>query len=95
MELFRHEVLAQIVQTSPLPNPSADSGRINTILTIVFSITGSIALLVITVAGFRYVLSHGDPGAIAQAKNTILYALIGLVISISSIGIINFVIGNL
>jgi len=64
------------------------------ILTLTFSITGSIALLVITIAGFRYVISHGDPNLIAQSKNSIIYALVGLIISIFAIAIVQFVIGK-
>jgi hypothetical protein len=80
---------------NPLPTVNADNGAISNIMTIVFTITGAIAALVITVAGFRYVLSHGDPNLIAQSKQAIVYALIGLVVSISGAGIVNFVLGAL
>lgn len=95
MDVFRQKIIAAVVNTSPLPNPTADSARIQTILSTVFVITGAIALLTITIAGFRYTISHGDPRLIEQSKNAILYAVIGLVVSISAFAIINFVVGRL
>jgi hypothetical protein len=91
MDLIKQAVIAQIDLTT-LPHPSTGEDRIRVALTLAFSITGSIALLVITIAGFRYVISHGDPNLIAQSKNAIIYALIGLVISIFALAIVRFVI---
>lgn len=51
---------------------------------------GAIAVLIITLAGFRYVTSAGDPQSAAKAKNAIIYTLIGLVIALSAFGIISF-----
>lgn len=80
------------VATNTLPNGQASSATIQAALDIVFTLTGSIALLVITIAGFRYIISRGDPSATAQAKDAILYACIGLVISIAAYSIVNFVV---
>ena len=88
-ELFAQ---AQKINIDVLPQVSADTARVRVILNIVFSIVGAISLLVITIAGFRYVLSHGDSNLITQSKNTILYALIGLAVSLTAVAIINFVV---
>jgi hypothetical protein len=80
------------VNTSPLPNTPATQGEVGTALDIVFTVTGAIALLVITIGGLRYIISRGDPSATAQAKDTIMYALIGLVISIAAYSIVTFVV---
>jgi hypothetical protein len=82
--------LAQ-VDTGPLPKVSASGAKLQAILSIVFATTGAIALLIITVAGFRYVISRGDPNAIAGAKNAIIYAVVGLIISITAFSIVTFV----
>ncbi len=50
-------------QIHGLPTPSASSGAISTVLSIVFAITGSVALLVIVIAGFRYIIARGDPNS--------------------------------
>ncbi|MFA5004363.1 MAG: pilin [Candidatus Saccharimonadales bacterium] len=89
-----YHYLAQI-DTNSLPNHGngdVASTALSTVLQIVFGVTGAIALLVITIAGFRYVVSQGDPNSVAQAKNTIIYALVGLLISIAAFSIVTFVV---
>lgn len=82
--------LAQVVDTESLPNVNADQDRISAALTIAFSITGAIALLIITLAGFKYITTQGNPQEVAKAKNAIIYALVGLVISILAVAIVQF-----
>ncbi len=89
------DTIAQIITTKDiLPSVSADSARLRLILNLVFGIAGAIAMLVITVAGFRYVISHGDSSLIARSKNAIIYALVGLAVCITALGIVNFVMGK-
>lgn len=64
---------------------------INTILIVL----GMIAVIMIVIGGIRYTTSNGDPGSIKGAKDTILYAVVGLVIAILSYAIVNFVIERL
>jgi NADH:ubiquinone oxidoreductase subunit 6 (subunit J) len=45
--------------------------------------------------GLRYVVSGGNSAAVTTAKNTILYAVVGLVISFIAYAAINFVINSL
>lgn len=90
-ERFTSFLFAVVKIANPLPNVSADQDRVQLIMQIVFTITGAVSVLVITLAGFRYVLSHGDPNLIAQSKKTIIYALVGLVVSITATGIVTFV----
>jgi hypothetical protein len=92
--------LGQQVNVGPLPN--SDSGTqdignsfITTALGILFGTLGAICFLIITIAGFRYILSRGEPQAIARSKDTIIYAIVGLVICIAAEAIIGFVVGNL
>lgn len=58
--------------------------RINEIITQVINIfsivVGIVAVIMIIVGGFKYITSGGDSGNISSAKNTIIYAVIGLVI---------------
>jgi hypothetical protein len=82
------------LDVSNLPRTPATSNTIKNILTIVFSVVGALALLFITIGGFRYVLSQGDPQATGKAKNTILYALVGLIIAVTAQLIVTFVIGR-
>jgi hypothetical protein len=90
-------ILAQVsVDANQLGLPPAQAGPniIANVLRIVFGVAGGVALLIVTIAGFKYVLSQGNPQETAKAKNTILYALIGLVVCIAALGIVTFVIGE-
>lgn len=77
-----------------LPNPSADAGRIVEFANVAISIFAAVAVLVIVVAGFRYIIAKGEPQALTQAKNMIVYALIGLAVCVMAFAIVNFVIGR-
>lgn len=64
-------------------------------INILLYIAGIIAVIYVVVGGFRYVLSNGDSGAITKAKNTIIYALIGLAVVVMAYAIVNFVLDNI
>jgi TRAP-type C4-dicarboxylate transport system permease small subunit len=83
------------VSADPLPNPAADNNKIQAILAVVFGVLGALSLLMLTVGGFRYVASEGDPQAATRAKGTIFYSILGLVVSISAVAIVTFVIGRI
>jgi hypothetical protein len=87
--------LTQVTPGNNLPTAAADTTAIQTVLGIVFGIIGALALLMIVVSGLRYVLSAGDPQKTAQARNGIIYALVGLVIAITAEGIVHFLVGRL
>lgn len=71
------------------------SGTIKSVGNIIVFITGAISVLMIIIGGLRYALSGGDQGTISTAKNTILYAVIGLVVSVAAYAIVNFVLTNI
>jgi len=61
----------------------------------VFSIVvGAVSVIMIIVGGFRYIISGGDSGGVTAGKNTILYAIVGLVIVIFAQVIVRFVLTN-
>lgn len=61
---------------------------------IIVWITGIASVLMIIIGGFAYVTSSGDPQRLKGAKDSILYAVIGLVIALSAQMIISFVLDN-
>lgn len=67
------------------------SGLIANIANVLVFLVGSISVLMIIVGGIRYALSQGDPGQAAKAKNTILYAVFGVVAAIAAYAIVSFV----
>lgn len=87
--------LAQSITKGDIPNlPTTDlSGNtFETILQIVFGTAAAIAFLVIVIAGLRYTLSQGEPQGINRAKDTIIYAVVGLFVAMMAFSIVTFVI---
>lgn len=62
-----------------------------TILTVVMSITGALAVLFIVIGGLQYMTGAGDEKKTGVAKKTMTYAIIGLLIVILSLTIINMI----
>ena len=58
-------------------------------------IVGVVSVIMIIYGGFRYITSGGDSNGVTAAKNTILYAIIGLVIVALSQLIVRFILGRL
>lgn len=80
-------------------DPAADSKKIDdtisTIINIVSIVVGLVAVIMIIIGGFKYITSNGDSGAVSSAKNTILYAIVGLVVVALAQIIVRFVVGRL
>lgn len=64
---------------------------VRNIITIFSFIIGVVAVIMMMVGGFKYITSGGDSGNITSAKNTIVYAVIGLVVVAFSQSIVHFV----
>lgn len=68
---------------------------VNNILTTVINIfslvVGVVSVIMIIVGGLKYITSGGDSGNVSGAKNTILYAIVGLVIVALAQVIVRFV----
>jgi TRAP-type C4-dicarboxylate transport system permease small subunit len=79
-----------LVNSSSVPNGSPS---LQVILNIVLGVVGALAFLLIVLAGLRYTLSQGDPAKITAAKNSIVYAAIGLVIIAMAATIVNYALG--
>ncbi len=68
------------------------NGVFTQITNTVLYVVGIISVVMLIYGGLRYVISGGDSKKVTDAKNTILYAIIGLIISILAFAIVNFVI---
>ena len=64
---------------------------IKTIINVFSAIVGSISVIMIIIGGFRYITSAGDSNSVGGAKNTILYAIVGLIIVAFAQIIVQFV----
>lgn len=70
------------------------SGLVKKIINIFSIIIGVIAVIMIIIGGLKYITSGGDSGNVSSAKNTIIYALVGLVIVALAQFIVRFVLSN-
>lgn len=61
--------------------------------TLIF-VVGAVAVIMVIIGALRYVLSNGDSAGIKSAKDTILYALIGVAVAMLSYALVAFVIGR-
>ncbi len=62
-----------------------------TVANIMLFLVGAVAVIMLIIGGLRYVTSNGDSTAITGAKNTILYAIIGIVVAFLAFAAVNFV----
>ena len=72
--------------------------RVNSIVTSVINIlslvVGVVAVIMIIIGGLRYITSGGDSGQVGNAKNTILYAVVGLIVVALAQIIVRFVVNR-
>lgn len=69
-----------------------NTGIFTTVTNVMLFIVGAISVIMIVIGGLRYVISGGDTSNVTAAKNTILYAIVGLVVAMLAYAMINFVI---
>lgn len=70
------------------------AGIFQTVTNVLLYLLGAISVIMIIIGGLRYVVSGGNSTNVTAAKNTILYAIVGIIIAILSYAIINFVLGT-
>lgn len=101
-------VLAQATNAAVDPKKSAEDGfnaaggggglnlgqGIEVIVNLLMFVLGAIAVIVIVIGGIRYATSNGDSGQIKSAKDTILYAVVGLVVALLAYAIVRFVLNQ-
>lgn len=62
------------------------------VVNLLLYIVGIVAVIMIIVGGMKYLTSSGDSGKVTSAKNTVVYAVVGLVVAIFSWVVVNFVV---
>lgn len=76
----------------PADDGSALPGFIQDIVNVLLYVIGAVAVIMLVLGGIRYTTSNGDSNQVTAAKNTIMYAIIGIVVAILAYAIVNFVI---
>ena len=71
------------------------TGVFKIIVNVMLFIIGALSVIMLIYGGIRYTLSGGDSGSVTSAKNTIMYAIIGLIVAFLAFAIVNWVLGAL
>ena len=86
------EQCAGVTDSKVCNDQNADPNKLaRTIVNVLLFIVGSISVVMIIVGGLLYASSAGDGGRVTMAKNTVMYAVVGLIVSFLAFAIVNFV----
>ena len=72
-----------------------ETGIFRTVTNILLFLVGAVSVIMLIIGGIRYVVSGGDQSAVTAAKNTILYAIVGIVVAFLAYAAVNFVVSSL
>lgn len=72
-------------------NLFGDGGIFQQVTNILLFLVGAISVIMLIIGGIRYVVSGGDQAAVTAAKNTILYAIVGIIVAFLAYAAVAFV----
>lgn len=89
----------EVIDTNTIPEAVKGGPTVNQLLTniinILIYVAGIASVIVIIIGGIMYIVSGGNESNTKRAKDAILYAVIGLIISLAAFAIVNYVLGGL
>lgn len=88
----KSEAEAGITATGAAPGGLTVQDLIRNIVLILSYLVGAIAVIMLIVGGFMYVTSQGDAGRLTTARNTIVYALVGIVVVLFAQVVVRYVV---
>ncbi len=77
-----------------IPKNNLTQNNITNGLQIFFGIAAAVAVLIIAISAFRIVISRGNSQDVQKSRDAIIYAAVGLVITMMGFTIVTFVIGK-
>jgi hypothetical protein len=81
--------------TGQADNLFGNGGIFQKVTNILLFLVGAISVIMLIIGGIRYVVSGGDQAAVTSAKNTILYAIVGIVVAFLAYAAVAFVTNSL
>lgn len=83
--------------TNEMKNKQIDgnNGVIRTVSNILIWVVGIVSVIMIMWSGFKYITAAGDTSKVASAKNSLIYAIVGLIVAIMAYAIVNFIMDRL
>ena len=95
LKIFGESISNQTSRSASNAGAGDAQDIIKTVLTSVYLVIGIAAVIFIILGGINYVTSQGDPNKIKKAKDTILYAVIGLVAALLAFAITTFILDKI
>lgn len=90
--------MAQGINIDPdrinVPKEGLGENTVTSGLQVFFGIAAAVAVLIIAISALRMVLSRGNPQDFQKARDAVIYAVVGLVITMSGFAIVTFVINR-
>ena len=81
-------------EVNNVPKKVANNAALESILNGIYQIAGVVCVLVIVIAGLRFIVNGDNSEAVASARKAIIYACVGLIIIASAFVITQFIIGR-
>lgn len=75
-------------------NKDGLTDTVKAVINTIIGIIGMLAVIMIIIGGINFVTSQGDAAKVTKARNTILYGVVGLIVSLLAFAIVNFVLTN-
>ncbi len=66
-------------------------GLIQAVISFLLFLVGVVSVIMLIIGGIRFIVSAGDAQATANARNTVLYSIVGIIVAVAAYGIVNFV----
>jgi hypothetical protein len=73
-------------------DPTTLNDLVTTVINTMLFVIGILSVIMLIVGGIRYVVSGGNQSSVEAARNTILYAIVGLIVAFVAWGVVNFVV---
>lgn len=86
-------LFASVLDSSNIPKVTPNQSLLQSVLTIFIGIATGLSVVYGIIAALRFSASNGDAAKIAQARKTLIYAVAGLIVSVSSLAIVSIVQG--
>jgi hypothetical protein len=91
---FAGEAASGAGAANPGTGPSNLNSVFSTVTDTLIFLVGAISVIYLIIGGLKYIVSNGDPKAVESAKNTILYAIIGVIVALVAFALVSYVIGK-
>lgn len=88
------KVIDGLGETGSSCSSSGVNDFVATIVRILSIVIGIVAIIMIMAAGFKYITSGGEASKVSNAKNTLIYALIGIIIAVLAQVIVRVVVNE-